>query len=312
LEISELVLGAGYVGGIVIHADDDTRRDLIRRILGAGINWIDTAESYGDGASEKALGWLLAELPKEERPYLSTKFRLDTSRLDDIPGQIEASLSGSLERLGLDRIDLYQLHNALGQDGFDISHVLGPGGVCDSLDELKGQGLFDHLGFTALGDPGQCKQLIASGRVASAQVYYNLLNPSAGRAVPAAWSTTDFENLIAACQAAGVAVMNIRIFAGGTLADPEPHGREWPITRNSDIATEQARAEKLFAAMAPDQGSRAQAAVRFGLAHPGVSGVVLGLAELSHLEEALAAAAMGPLPDDVIAGLQPVWDGDFA
>ncbi|MBL6953175.1 MAG: aldo/keto reductase [Alphaproteobacteria bacterium] len=312
LEISELVLGAGYVGGIVIHADDDTRRALIRRILDAGINWIDTAESYGNGASEEALGWLLAELPKDELPYLSTKFRLDTSRLDDIPGQIEASLTGSLKRLGLDRVDLYQLHNPLGQDGFDVSHVLGAGGVCDSLDKLKAQGLFDHIGFTALGDPGQCKQVIASGRVASAQIYYNLLNPSAGRAVPEKWSTTDFENLIADCQAAGVAVMNIRIFAGGTLANPQPHGREMPITRNSDVAMEQRRAEKLFAVLAPDQGSRAQAAVRFGLAHPGVSGVVLGLAELSHLEAALGAAAMGPLSDDVIAGLQPVWDSDFA
>ena len=312
LEVSELILGAGYVGGIVIHADDDTRRALIRRVLEAGINWIDTAESYGQGASEEALGWLLAELPQEDLPYLSTKFRLDPARLDDIPGQIEASLTGSLKRLDMERVDLYQLHNPLGQDGFDISHVLGPGGVCDSLDKLKAQGLFDHIGFTALGDPGQCRELIASGRVASAQVYYNLLNPTAGRARQGPWSTTDFENLIAACQAAGVAVMNIRIFAGGTLADPEPHGREMPITKNSDVATEQDRAEKVFAVLGPDHGTRAQASVRFGLAHPGVSGVVLGLAELSHLEEALAAAAMGPLPDDAIAALQPVWDSDFA
>ena len=181
LEISELVLGAGYVGGIIIHADDDTRRALIRRVLDAGINWIDTAESYGDGASEEALGWFLGDLPKDKVPYLSTKFRLDTSRLDDIASQIEAALTGSLKRLSRDRVDLYQLHNPLGQDGFDISHVLGSGGVCDSLDRLKAEGLFNHIGFTALGDPTQCKQLIASGRVASAQAYYNLLNPSAGR-----------------------------------------------------------------------------------------------------------------------------------
>lgn len=127
----------------------------------------------------------MAELPEGERPYVSTKFRLDTARLDDIPGQIERSLAGSLERLGMARVDLYQLHNALGQDGFDISHVLGAGGISDSLDKLRAQGMFDHVGFTALGDAGQCKELIASGRVASAQVYYNLLNPSAGRLVGA-------------------------------------------------------------------------------------------------------------------------------
>jgi L-galactose dehydrogenase/L-glyceraldehyde 3-phosphate reductase len=312
LEVSELILGAGYVGGIVIHADDETRRALIRRLLEAGINWIDTAESYGDGASEEALGWLLAELPEADRPYISTKFRLDPDRLDDIPGQIESSLTGSLERLGMDRVDLYQLHNPLGQDGFDISHVLGPGGVCDSLDKLKAQGLFGHIGFTALGDAGQCKELIASGRVASAQVYYNMLNPSAGREIPANWSTTDFGNLIATCQENQVAVMNIRIFAGGALAAAQPHGREWPITHNSEVPLEHTRAETLLAALPPGQGGRAQAAVRFGLAHPGVSGVVLGLAELSHLEDALAAAALGPMTDDVIAGLLPVWESDFA
>ena len=91
LQVSELILGAGYVGGIVIHADDETRRALMRRLLEAGINWIDTAESYGQGASEEALGWLLAELPEDNRPYISTKFRLDTDRLDNIPGQIETS-----------------------------------------------------------------------------------------------------------------------------------------------------------------------------------------------------------------------------
>ena len=74
------------MGGIVINASDETRRTLIRRLLGAGINWIDTAESYGQGASEEALGWQLAELPEGERHYVSTKFRLDTAWLDDIPG----------------------------------------------------------------------------------------------------------------------------------------------------------------------------------------------------------------------------------
>ena len=74
LQVSELILGAGYVGGIVIHADDETRRTLMRRLLEAGINWIDTAESYGQGASEEALGWLLAELPEDDRPL----FRLSS------------------------------------------------------------------------------------------------------------------------------------------------------------------------------------------------------------------------------------------
>ena len=97
IEVSEIVFGGGFVGGILLHADDETRRATIRRALDRGVNWIDTAPIYGDGKSEEALGWLLAEV--EETPYLSTKVLLATDRLSDIPGQIEESLHASLRRL---------------------------------------------------------------------------------------------------------------------------------------------------------------------------------------------------------------------
>ncbi len=96
LEVSEIVLGTGKVGGILIREDDDTKRAVIRRALDAGINWIDTAPRYGGGKSEESLGWLLDEV--DDTPYLSTKVRLDTDRPTDIPGQVEESLNGSLTR----------------------------------------------------------------------------------------------------------------------------------------------------------------------------------------------------------------------
>ena len=311
LEISEVIFGAGFVGGIIIHADDDTRRTVIRKALDAGINWIDTAQSYGDGKSEEALGWLLNELPAADRPYVSTKFRLDAGRLDDIPGQIERALEASLTRLQADKVTLYQLHNPIGQDGFTVEHVLGRGGVCDTLERLRGQGLFDHIGFTALGDPAQCRQVIDSGRMDSAQVYYNLINPSAGFPVPAAWSTQDFQRLIDACAAKGVAVMDIRIFAAGVLTAGGEHDRIMPITPKSSYAEERARAEAVFTVLGDRYGTWAQTALRFGLANPGVSGVVIGMAEIAHLEEALAGAALGPLPAEAIEALKPVWARDF-
>lgn len=67
LDISEMVFGGGFVGGIIIHAEEDTKRAAIRRALDAGVNWIDTAPLYGQ--SETALGWLLAEI--DETPNLS-------------------------------------------------------------------------------------------------------------------------------------------------------------------------------------------------------------------------------------------------
>lgn len=55
LQVSQVVFGAGYVGGIVVLADDDTRRRVLRRALDAGINWIDTAPLYGQGRSKQEL-----------------------------------------------------------------------------------------------------------------------------------------------------------------------------------------------------------------------------------------------------------------
>ena len=116
IEISDLTLGAGFVGGLLLHAPDDEKRACIRACLEAGVNWIDTAAAYGDGASEKALNWLLAELPAADRPYLSTKFRLDTERRGNFGDQVRASPEASLTRLGMGRVDLLTLHNPLASE----------------------------------------------------------------------------------------------------------------------------------------------------------------------------------------------------
>ena len=70
METSAVVFGGGFVGGMIINADDDTRRKAIRMALDGRINWIDTAPIYGQGKSEEALGWLLEEV--DEEPIIST------------------------------------------------------------------------------------------------------------------------------------------------------------------------------------------------------------------------------------------------
>src|SRR5678816_1732096 len=87
IQVSEIVFGAGSVGGILVHKDEATKREAIRRALAGGINWIDTAAQYGNGKSEESLGWLIPESGRN--PYLSTKFQLDVDHLEDIPAQIE-------------------------------------------------------------------------------------------------------------------------------------------------------------------------------------------------------------------------------
>jgi len=318
LQVSQVVLGAGYVGGLFVLADDETRRRTLRRALQAGINWIDTAPLYGQGRSEEALGWLLAEV-KDRGPHLSTKVRLDLSRLADIPGEVERSVHESLQRLKRDSVDLLQLHNQIGAKtgsgtlgAVSIDDVLKKGGVADALERMREQGLTRLIGLTALGEAPAIIRALDTGRFDSAQVYYNLLNPSAARAMPAGWAGHDFSGVCAACQRHDVAMMNIRVFASGVLATDERHGREIALTENSELDVETTRARAALAALGQSYGTRAQAALRFSLANPDLACVVIGLAEPSHLEEAIAAEAMGPLPAEAIAKLEPVYARGFA
>ncbi|MSO77825.1 MAG: aldo/keto reductase [Alphaproteobacteria bacterium] len=312
LDVSEIVLGGGIVGGILILADEATRQETLRRTVAAGINWIDTAESYGNGVSETVIGRYLASLLP--RPQISSKVRLAPEERADLSGAIERHLEASLKRLGRDSIELYQLHNQLG-DGtglMPVELVLKKGGVADSLDRLQGRGLFRAMGMTALGETAACLRVIESGRFQSAQVYYNLLNPSAAWAkAPKGWSAQDFSGLIDACKRHGMAVMNIRALAGGALASPVRHGREAVVASGSDLDREAARAAAVWSALGSDHGTPAQTALRFTLANAGMTTRVFGVAELGHFDEALAAVARGPLPAEAIGRVEALWRTDF-
>jgi aryl-alcohol dehydrogenase-like predicted oxidoreductase len=313
LQVSELAFGGGYVGGLLILADDDTRRRALARAFEAGINWIDTAPLYGQGRSEEALGWLLAEF--KERPYLSTKVNLDTAKLTDIPGEIERSLHASLKRLRRDSVDLLQLHNPIAAR--PVTGAMRTIGLddalraADGLERMKDKGLTRYIGLTALGETPALVRAIDSGRFDTAQVYYNILNPSAARAMPSAWTGHDFSGVITACKRHDVGIMNIRVLASGVLASDVRHGREVVITESADLDTEQRRAAAVFKALGSTYGTQAQTALRFALANPDLATVVVGLAELGHLEEALAAQAKGPLPAEAIARLEPVYARGF-
>ncbi|MEM7017536.1 MAG: aldo/keto reductase [Pseudomonadota bacterium] len=201
LQISELLFGGGAVGGLLINAPEETRLAALERATSAGINWIDTAASYGQGQSESTLGRLLPQL--EQSPYISTKFTINTQSSASIFEQIEVSVAASLERLQRDQVTLLQLHNPIGPESrgrmLGEDEVLGAGGVLDSLEKLREQGLFEHFGITALGKPPSVLRVIESGRIASAQVYYNLLNPSAGQALPTNYPVYDFSGVLQAC-----------------------------------------------------------------------------------------------------------------
>ncbi len=313
IQVSEIIFGAGAVGGILVYKDDATKRDAIRRAFAGCINWVDTAAAYGNGKSEESLGWLLPE--SGATPYLSTKFQLDVENLNDIPAQIEERLMTSLARLKRSSVDVLQLHNRIGTKPggrvMTVEQILGKNGVADGLDRLREKGLIKYRGITALGEAASVCEVIRSKRFDSAQVYYNLLNPSAGRTMPKAWTGQNLGGIMEACKSSGVAVMAIRIFAAGIIATDERTGRESVLTADTTIAEEQRKAKAVFDAIGSNHGTRAQVALRFVLSNPDVSCAIIGSAELHHVDEALQAAAMGPLPADVLARLDGLYGSDF-
>jgi aryl-alcohol dehydrogenase-like predicted oxidoreductase len=315
LQISEIALGAGVTGGILIEADEATRAAALQRAVAAGINWIDTAALYGNGASEANIGQHLAAL--SPRPRVSTKVRIESDQMSDIAGAIERSLEQSLKRLRVDRVALFQLHNQLGMAAggrptLTPQQVLGRGGVADTFDRLKQQGLFQASGITAVGDPEACLDVIETGRFDAAQIYYNAINPSAAwERAPAGWKAQNFAGVMTACRRQNMGVLNIRVWAGGPLATAKRPDRLAVLTGGTDLENELRCAAAVRTALGDAYGTPAQTALRFGLGNSDIATRVIGISELPFLDEALAAVPMGPLPQEAMSKLERLWRNDF-
>ena len=316
LEISEIVFGAGAVGGLVFRPEREMRLEAVRKALDYGINWIDTAPSYGDGQSEENLGWILKELGS--RPYLSTKVSIRPEHVDDISGEIDRSIEASLKRLQIDSVDVIQLHTHVTRiagphrNSISIDNVLGDNGVLAGFERLRERGLVRFFGFTGLGETDCLHELITSGRFQSVQAYHNLLNPSAARFVPDGFYAQDYENLIGLAAQHRVGVLNIRVMAAGAIAGQEPPGGpNAGLSPGSTASADMERAAKVREALDQEAGSMAQTAVRFALMSPGVSGVLVGFSQLEHIDEAVAAVDMGPLSDSATKTLGDIYTSDI-
>src|SRR5579862_6210184 len=123
MHITRVGFGAWAIGGgdwAFGWGDQDDRDSVtaIRHALERGINWIDTAAVYGLGHSEEVVRASLREIPADQRPYVFTKCGLVWDERDraapprqiGAPQSIRREIEGSLRRLGVERIDLYQMH----------------------------------------------------------------------------------------------------------------------------------------------------------------------------------------------------------
>lgn len=296
LSISAIAFGAGPISTLMVGDDAQRQLAVVEHALGCGINWFDTAASYGAGSSEANLGRALGQLGRGRHVHVATKVRLVGDDLRDIRSAVQRSFEQSLERLRLPKLTVLQLHNSITRQRDDEptsltpADVLGRGGVCDAFEQLRSQGLVAHLGLTGIGQPDALAEVIRSGRFDTMQVPYHLLNPSAGREMPANFDEVDYGNMIAECTRAGMGVLAIRVLAGGALAGnpPSPHTFKTPFFPLALYERDRRRAERLQASLAAGR-TLPHEAIRFALAHPDIHSAIIGFAQPGEIDAAIEA-----------------------
>ncbi|MFN3254856.1 MAG: aldo/keto reductase [Ilumatobacter sp.] len=209
---TRVIFGAAALGGMSQERADATLADVARW----GINHIDTAASYG--ASEDRLApWLVTH---RDSVFLATK--TGERRGSDARAELERSL----ERMGVEHVDLIQLHNLV--DDGEWETAFGPGGAVEALAAARDDGLVSHIGVTGHGLPVAGMHLRSLERFdfdsVLLPVNFILLDNPGYRA--------DVERLLGVCAERNVAVQTIKSIARGRWADGDTNRFSWydPLT----------------------------------------------------------------------------------
>ena len=186
MQLSVLGFGCGAVGGLMVRGDAADQERTIARAIAAGVNYFDTAVLYGDGESETNLGRVLQKL-KPADVVVGTKVRVPPGEFGRIADAVATSLEGSLARLqsrpGRYPSSAQSDYRDRRRIGAERRQVLDD--VVPAFERLRQQGKIRFLGISAFGDTAALHRVIDARAFDSAQVVYNMLNPSAAGALPA-------------------------------------------------------------------------------------------------------------------------------
>ncbi len=309
ITVSEVGFGAWAIGGSMWGgADDAVSREALARALDLGVTLIDTALVYGDGRSERLVGE--AVRGRRDKICVCTKVppanyqwpaRHD-ARLGDVfpASHVTACAERSLKNLGLEAIDVLQLH------------VWAPAWAdddewWDAMQALKRAGKIRHVGIS-INDhqPATALRVIERGRVEVVQVIHNIFDQ------------TPEDALYPACLAHGVGVLARVPLDEGSLGGRLRKDTRFPegdfrnrYFAGARLAETVDRVERLRWLEKPGR-TLAQAALGFVLGHPAVSSVIPGMRNPKQAEENVAAAVAGRLAAGERERLAAHrWDRDF-
>ena len=308
LPLGPLGYGAAAAGNLYRAVDDETARRLLDAAWDAGVRYFDTAPHYGLGLSERRLGEMLRDRPRDEF-VLSTKVgRLlvpdpdGASRRDDdlfeVPADhrrvwdfsssgVRRSLEESLGRLGLDRVDVLYLHDVERADR-PIAEVVDSG--IEALVRLREEGLVRAIGV-GTADLGAVERAVRTDALDLVMLpgRYTLLEAPAQDVV------------LPLCQERGVGVVNVAVFNSGLLATPQPSEAS-PYEYRKAPPDKLRRAQELAAACGEFGVELPTAALQFSTRHPAVVSVVVGADTPEQIRQNVARMRQ-PVPGELWAAL---------
>jgi aryl-alcohol dehydrogenase-like predicted oxidoreductase len=271
---------------------------VVHAAMEAGINFFDTADSYGDGTSEEYLGKALG--PRRDEVIIATKFGVqlgdDPSRGGASPRWIERAVEDSLRRLGTDRIDLYQLHRP--DENTPIEDTL------EALDRLISAGKVRQIGCSNHSE-AQIEGALSTSRerdlarFVSVQNEYSLLHREPEK-----------NGVIEACQRNGLALLPYFPLASGMLTGKYTRGKEAPAgSRLAGMSASRAdrfanarnfdRVERLEAFVKERGHTILELAISWLVAQPVVASVIAGATSPEQVQANAEAAKWQLLPEDL-------------
>lgn len=304
LFVSELCLGTMTFGGkgfweVVGKLGTSEATKLVATAFDAGVNFFDTADVYSEGEAEKILGAALKEINKpREQIIVATKVRgrsgPGVNQVGLSRSHILASIDNSLRRLGLDFVDLYQIH------GVDTETPIEE--TIEALSDVVNSGKVRYIGFCNLPAWAAMKAIAFSesaglSRFVSAQMYYSI----AGRDIE--------REIVPLARDQGLAILPWSPLAGGLLSgkfDLENPGPQGARRTSFDFPpVDKTRAIKIIkelrAVSSATGHSVARVALAWLLTRPFVTSVIIGAKTMEQLEDNLAATKVNLSPEHIAA-----------
>ena len=293
LSVTSVCIGGGPLGGMPENFGYDVPVErgvaTAARALEGPFTFLDTSNGYSDGESERRIGAALRARGGLPPGFvLATKVDPDPQTGDFSGERVRRSVEESLDRLGLDRLQLLYLHDP---ERMSFEEGTAPGGALEALVALREEGVAEHIGLAG-GPVRLMSQYLATGAF-EALITHNR------------WTLVDrsADALIDEAVALGVGVVNGAPFGGGILAKGSAAMPKYAYTGASEVVLERVRA--MERACEEHGVPLAAAALQFSTRDPRICSTIVGVSRPERVDETVRLASW-PVPDRLWDVLEPL------